>query len=228
MLAPAGNIKIAKTAIDFGADAIYLAGKRFGARALISNFADEEIIDICKYAHIRGKKVYITLNTLIFEDEFDEVKEYIDFLYKYVDALIIQDFGILHYVRMTYPDFPIHLSTQCSIHNIEDILFLKNIGVSRVVLAREVSLEEIKLFNECGMGLEIFIHGALCFSYSGMCYLSYYQGERSGNRGDCAQPCRQNYELLEDGVPIKEGPLLSMKDLFPQRDAHENKHEKNA
>lgn len=213
LLCPAGSLEAVKVAIDNGADAVYCAGLKFGARSFIANLSDEDIIEASHYAHLYGRKIYITLNTLIFESEIEEVKSYIDFLYQYVDAIIVQDYGVVHYIRSHYPDFPVHLSTQTSIHNIEDVLFLKKLGISRVVLAREVSLKEIKLIQEAGIELEVFIHGALCFSYSGMCYLSYYKGGRSGNRGSCAQPCRQNYELLEDGNLIKSGPLLSMKDL---------------
>ena len=213
LLAPAGSLEALKIAINAGADAVYCAGKRFGARAYAHNLSNEEIIEGSKYCHLYGKKIYITLNTYVFEEEMKEVEEYIDFLYQYVDALIVQDYGVIHYIRSKYPDFPVHISTQNSVHNIQDIKFLKSIGVSRVVLAREVPLEEIKEMNKEGLELEIFIHGALCFSYSGLCYLSYYKGGRSGNRGTCAQPCRMNYELLEDGNKIKEGPLLSMKDL---------------
>ena len=213
LLCPAGSLEAVKVAIDNGADAVYCAGLKFGARSFIANLSDDDIIEASHYAHLYGRKIYITLNTLIFESEIEEVKSYIDFLYQYVDAIIVQDYGVVHYIRSHYPDFPVHLSTQTSIHNIEDVLFLKKLGISRVVLAREVSLKEIKLIQQAGIELEVFIHGALCFSYSGMCYLSYYKGGRSGNRGSCAQPCRQNYELLEDGNLIKSGPLLSMKDL---------------
>ena len=213
LLCPAGSLEAVKVAIDNGADAVYCAGLKFGARSFIANLSDDDIIEASHYAHLYGRKIYITLNTLIFESEIEEVKSYIDFLYQYVDAIIVQDYGVVHYIRSHYPAFPVHLSTQTSIHNIEDVLFLKKLGISRVVLAREVSLKEIKLIQEAGIELEVFIHGALCFSYSGMCYLSYYKGGRSGNRGSCAQPCRQNYELLEDGNLIKSGPLLSMKDL---------------
>ena len=181
LLAPAGNLAALKIAVDFGADAIYLAGKRFGARAYINNFTDEEIIEGSKYAHLHNRKVYVTVNTLIFEDELEELSSYIDFLYQYVDGVIVQDFGVVHYIRSKYPDFPVHLSTQTSIHNKEDLIFLKSLGITRVVLAREVSIEEIKDFLSIGIELEVFIHGALCFSYSGMCYLSYYKGGRSGN-----------------------------------------------
>ena len=213
LLCPAGSLEAVKVAIDNGADAVYCAGLKFGARSFIANLSDDDIIEASHYAHLYGRKIYITLNTLIFESEIEEVKSYIDFLYQYVDAIIVQDYGVVHYIRSHYPDFPVHLSTQTSIHNIEDVLFLKKLGISRIVLAREVSLKEIKLIQQAGIELEVFIHGALCFSYSGMCYLSYYKGGRSGNRGSCAQPCRQNYELLEDGNLIKSGPLLSMKDL---------------
>lgn len=213
LLAPAGNLEAVKIAINYGADAVYCAGLKFGARSFITNLTDEEIVEAAKYVHLHSKKIYITLNTFIFEEELDEVKAYIDFLYHHVDAVIVQDYGIIHYIRSKYPDFPVHVSTQCSIHNIEDLRFLKELGVSRVVLAREVPLEEIKEFNKEGIDLEIFIHGALCFSYSGMCYLSYYKGGRSGNRGSCAQPCRQEYSLIQDNEEIAKGNLLSMKDL---------------
>ena len=213
LLSPAGSLDAVKVAINYGADAVYLAGKRFGARAFAPNLTNDEIIEAAHFVHLHGKKIYITLNTLIFEEEFEEVKAYIDFLYQYVDALIVQDFGVVHYVRLNYPDFPVHLSTQTSIHNKNDILFLKSLGISRIVLAREVPIEDIKEFNKLGIELEIFIHGALCFSYSGMCYLSFYKGGRSGNRGTCAQPCRQEYALYEDDEKIAEGALLSMKDL---------------
>lgn len=213
LLAPVGSFEAVKVAISSGADAIYLAGKRFGARAFIANLSDEEIIKASDYVHLHNKKIYVTLNTLIFEDELLEVEAYIDFLYQYVDAIIVQDFGVIHYIRSKYPDFPVHISTQCSIHTKADVLFLKSLGVDRIVLAREVDIDEIKLLKELDIDLEVFIHGALCFCYSGLCYLSYYKGGRSGNRGSCAQPCRQNYSLLEDGKVIKSGPLLSMKDL---------------
>ena len=168
LLAPAASLEAVRVVINAGADAVYCSGTKFGARAFITNLTDEEIIEASKYVHLHGKKIYITLNTLIFENELEEVSAYIDFLYQYVDALIVQDYGVVHYIRSKYPDFPVHLSTQTSIHTKEDILFLKEIGVSRVVLAREVSNNEIKLFSSLGMELEIFIHGALCFSYSGM------------------------------------------------------------
>ena len=136
LLAPAGNLEAVKIAINSGADAVYCSGIRFGARSFITNLTDEDIIEASKYVHLYGKKIYITVNTLIFEDEIEEVISYIDFLYQHVDALIVQDFGVVHYMRSKYPDFPVHLSTQCSIHNKNDILFLKTLGISRIVLAR--------------------------------------------------------------------------------------------
>lgn len=213
LLCPCGNFEAVKVAITFGADAIYLAGKKFGARSFIDNLTNEEIVEASKYTHLYGKKIYVTLNTFIFEDEFEEVKDYIAFLYENVDGVIVQDYGVIHYIRMTYPDFPVHVSTQLSIANINDLLFLKSIGVSRIVLARETPIEDIKKMLKVGIELEVFIHGALCFSYSGLCYLSYYRGGRSGNRGSCAQPCRETYTLLEDGEEIATDSFLSMKDL---------------
>ncbi|MCR5079225.1 MAG: U32 family peptidase [Bacilli bacterium] len=221
LLAPAGNLEAVKVAIRYGADAVYCAGKRFGARSFINNLTDEEIVEAARFCHLHGKKIYITLNTLIYEDEFEDVKPYIDFLYRHVDALIVQDFGVVHYLRSHYPDFPLHISTQCSVHNLDDIRFLKSIGVNRVVLARELPLEDIRELKKEGVDLEIFIHGALCFCFSGMCYLSYYKGGRSGNRGSCAQPCRQEYSLLEDGLPLTKGALFSMKDLNTIDHIHE-------
>ena len=124
LLAPAGNLESVKVVINAGADAVYCSGVKFGARSFITNLTDEDIVEASKYVHLHGSKIYITVNTLIFEEELEEVKAYIDFLYQYVDGLIVQDYGIVHYIRSTYPDFPVHLSTQTSIHTREDIIFL--------------------------------------------------------------------------------------------------------
>ena len=214
LLAPAGNLEVLKYAISAGADAVYCAGKAFGARKYAGNFTNEELIEAANYVHLRFKKIYITVNTLIFENEFDDLKEYIAFLYKYVDGVIVQDLGVFHYIRKTYPSFPVHMSTQCNIHNKEEAKIFKELGSPRVVLARETPLNIVKDIVETGIEVEIFVHGALCFAYSGNCYMSYYNGKRSGNRGSCAQPCRKNYILKEDGNVIKTGSLLSMKDLM--------------
>ena len=214
LLAPAGTLEVLKYAISAGADAVYCAGKSYGARSYAGNFSNEEIIEAAEYVHLRFKKIYITVNTLIFENEFADLKEYIAFLYKYVDGIIVQDLGVFHYVRKVYPDFPVHMSTQCNIHNVEDAKIFQKLGSTRLVLAREVPLEVVKEIIDLGIEVELFVHGALCFSFSGNCYMSYMIGGRSGNRGSCAQPCRKNYQLFEDDQEIKNGSLLSMKDLM--------------
>lgn len=179
------------------------------------------MIQAIEYCHIRGVKVFVTLNTLVLNNEFDKLKEYIDFLYTSgVDALIVQDIGVLTYVREIYPDFKIHCSTQMSVQTVEDIKYLESLGVSRVVLGREMTIEDIKRAKrETGVELEVFIHGALCISISGQCLMSSFIGGRSGNRGSCAQPCRQKYILYNvdknEKYPSAKGDyLLSPKDLW--------------
>jgi putative protease len=179
------------------------------------------LIQAIEYCHIRGVKVFVTLNTLVLNNELDKLKEYIDFLYTSgVDALIVQDIGVLKYVREIYPDFKIHCSTQMSVQTVEDIKYLESLGVSRVVLGREMTIEDIKRAKrETGVELEVFIHGALCISISGQCLMSSFIGGRSGNRGSCAQPCRQKYTLYnmdkKEKYPSEKGDyLLSPKDLW--------------
>lgn len=215
LLAPAGNLEILKIAIQAGADAVYLAGKNFGARAFSQNFTNDELIEAVQYAHLHNTKVYVTVNTIIYNEEFNELESYIHFLYAiYVDALIIQDLGVLRWVRRHYPDFEIHASTQMNIYDQNGAILLQNSGVKRVVLARETPLHVAQEIAKTKMEVEVFIHGALCFSASGNCLMSYTIGKRSGNRGKCAQPCRKKYVLLEDGTPItKARAFLSMKDL---------------
>lgn len=215
LLAPAGNLEILKVAIQAGANAVYLAGKNFGARSFSQNFTNDEMIEAVHYAHLRNAKVYITVNTIVYNEEFNELKEYIHFLYTInADALIIQDLGVLRWIRMTYPDFEIHASTQMNIYDQNGALQLKNSGVKRVVLARETPLYIAQEIVKTGIEVEIFIHGALCFCASGNCLMSFAIGKRSGNRGKCAQPCRKKYILLEDGKQVtKASALLSMKDL---------------
>lgn len=217
LLSPAGSYESAIAGIQNGCDAIYMAGMQFGARAFASNFDNEKIIEIVKYAHAYGVKVYITLNTLIHDDECEACFKYIDFLYQSnVDALIVQDLGIVSYLRTKYPDFEVHASTQMHIVNESALLFLKEIGVTRAVLAREVKIEEIKRFSKHDIELEVFVHGALCVSYSGQCLMSSMIGGRSGNRGECAQTCRMPY-VLSDYHSKKEfgkpAYLLSLMDL---------------
>lgn len=217
LLSPAGSYESAIAAIQNGCDALYMAGTRFSARAFADNFDNDKLREIILYAHAYGVKIYITLNTLIHDDEWEDCIAYIDILYHLnVDALIIQDLGILSYVRSHYADFEVHASTQMHIVNENAILFLKKLGVKRAVLAREVKLEEIKTFAKLGVELEVFAHGALCVAYSGQCLMSSMIGGRSGNRGACAQTCRMPYTLC-DYDSLKEygetAYLLSMKDL---------------
>ncbi len=223
LLSPAGDYNCLVAAIQAGCDALYMGGKNFGARSFANNFSPEEIIKSINYAHLYGVKVYITVNTLIYDNEIDEFMNYIDFLHKNnVDAIIIQDLGMLDLVRKTYPNLEIHASTQMHIHNLDGVLMVKKLGVNRVVLARETSIKTIKKIKEMiDMPLEIFIHGALCLSYSGQCLMSSLIGGRSGNRGSCAGSCRQKYDVIDEydhvlnnnSYPLSTKDLCSLEDL---------------
>lgn len=216
LLAPAGNMECLKAAIEGGADAIYLGGLNFGARAYSTNFNDEEMIEAIKYAHLYGVKIYVTVNTMITEELVKPFIKYVDFLHKNnVDAIIIQDIGMIDYLRKTYPNLEIHVSTQAHIHNLEGVKFIEKLGLKRVVLARETSIDLIKEIKEnTNIELEVFIHGALCISYSGECLMSSLIGGRSGNKGTCAQSCRMKYSFMHEGKKInKDDYLLSTKDL---------------
>lgn len=212
-----------KSAIYNGADAVYLGGKKFGARKFANNFDDQEMIEAINFVHLYNKKIYVTVNTIIYNDEIDECLNYIEFLHKNnVDALIMQDLGLIKLVRTKFPNLEIHASTQAHNHNIENIKLLESLGVKRVVLAREVSLDEINKFDT-NMELEIFIHGALCVSYSGCCLFSALNGSRSGNRGECVGSCRLPYKISDGKNIIKalgDYPL-SMKDLCTAYDLKE-------
>ena len=213
LLAPANNKQVAISAVNSGADAVYIGYKAFGARSQAGN-SIEDISEVINYAHIFRVKVYVTLNTIFYDKEIEEVVKTIYKLYKLkVDGIIIQDMGLLEY---ELPPVPIIASTQCHNNRLDKIKFLEKTGFSRVILPRELSLEEIKeISNNTNVELESFIHGALCVSYSGQCYLSYYTGLRSANRGECAQPCRKKYTLKTKSGKIiaKDKYLLSMKDL---------------
>ena len=220
LLAPAGNMESLKAAINAGCDAVYLGGYMFSARSFAGNFSDEELIEAIKYAHLYGVKVYVTVNTIIYEREVNMFMEYIDFLHKNnVDAVIMQDLGMMDLVRNTYPNLEIHASTQMHIHNLESVKNAEKIGLNRVVLARETNISDIKNIKEnTNIELEIFVHGALCISYSGQCLMSKMIGGRSGNLGVCAGSCRLPYDLVEinNGKETKlnkNNYLLSMKDL---------------
>ncbi|MFA5380837.1 MAG: U32 family peptidase [Candidatus Izemoplasmatales bacterium] len=217
LLAPVGSKEALIGAINAKADAIYLGGKRFSARAYATNFEDEEIEEIIKYAHLRSVLVYIAVNTLIFDDEIDAFIACVDrYVSQGVDALILQDLGMIKLVHERYPKVIIHASTQINAHHINQVRFLKQLGVTRVIMARETSLETIiAIKKQIDIELEVFVHGALCVSYSGNCLFSSMVGHRSGNRGECGQLCRLPYTLLKDGVPVsEEAYLMSTKDLM--------------
>ena len=215
LLSPVGNMECLKAAINAGCDAVYLAGINFGARSFAGNFSNEELIEAINLCHLYGVKVYVTVNTLIYDSEVDRFIKYIDFLHaNNVDAVIMQDIGMIDLVRKTYPNLEIHVSTQAHIHNLEGAKLCEELGVKRIVLARETPIELVKEIKEkTNLEIEIFIHGALCMSYSGECLMSYLIGGRSGNRGTCAQPCRQPYSLIIDNELKESGYLLSTKDL---------------
>ena len=217
LLAPAGGMEALMAAVENGADAVYLGARAFSARGYASNFSEEELEKAIDYAHLRGVKIYVTVNTLLKEGEIESAFILLSRLREMgVDAIIIQDLGLISLSRKYLPDLPLHASTQMTLHNSEGVRFIKELGIERVVLSREVSLEDIRKIKERNaVETEVFIHGALCISYSGQCLLSSLIGGRSGNRGYCAQPCRKKYRLYCDGKQIKTSGsyLLSPKDL---------------
>lgn len=210
ILAPAGSSEAFYAAIASGADAVYLGGKAFGARAKATNFTIDEIKELIKYAHLRDRKVYVTVNTIIFEEELTSALQFVEELYfNDVDAIIVQDLGLAMAVREMYPDLALHASTQMNIHNLAMAKVIADLGFKRLILPREMSIDVIREIKaQTSIELEVFIHGALCVSYSGNCYLSSFIGKRSGNRGQCAQPCRLPYTLAN-----QEKYWLSTKDL---------------
>lgn len=221
ILAPVGSEESLVAVIQNGADAVYLSGTNFGARAFAQNFNEDQIVDAIQYAHIRGVKVYVTVNTLIKNSEWHDVKSYLDFLYEHdVDAVIVQDLGVADYVRRRYPDLELHGSTQMSASTLEDVAFLKSFGFDRVVVAREMSFEDIKeIKSAIDIEIEVFVHGALCVSYSGQCLMSSMIGGRSGNRGRCAQPCRQTYTTFDQtNYALSPGDLNVRDDILKLHD----------
>lgn len=211
LLAPAGSLEILKGVIESGADAVYVGGSMFGARAYANNFTEEELLEAIDFAHLRGVKVYLTVNTLIKNSEFSKLYDYLLPYYKRgLDAVIVQDIGVVKAIHEYFPSMEIHTSTQMTVTGADGVRFLSQFGVTRVVMAREVSLAEMKrIHEETGMELEAFVHGALCYSYSGQCFFSSILGGRSGNRGRCAQPCRLPYTV--EGK--KDEYILSLKDM---------------
>ena len=216
LLAPAGNIESLHAAVQSGADAVYLGGSKFSARAYASNFDEETMKKAVDYCHIYGVKVYVTVNILLKEKELKEALEYVKYLYNIgVDALIIQDTGLFYLIKRYLPDFELHASTQMTVHNLQGAKLLQDIGYDRIVLSRELSMKEIKdISNNLKVETEIFVHGALCICYSGQCLMSSLIGGRSGNRGRCAQPCRLPYTLINKKTNQNEKAyLLSPKDV---------------
>ena len=222
LLAPAGSFDSLKAAVAAGADAIYMGGSRFGARAYAQNAAGEEMVEAIRYAHLHGCRLYMTVNTLFKEKELDELCDYMKPYYEAgLDGVIVQDLGALQVMKRAFPGMELHASTQMTVTSVYSAKMLKEMGCCRVVPARELSLEEIsRIYKETGMDIETFVHGALCYCYSGQCLMSSLIGGRSGNRGRCAQPCRLPYRVWEgdkaEGKSLnKENQkfVLSLKDL---------------
>lgn len=225
LLAPAGNFSKLRTAVYYGANAVYMGGKEFSLRALSDNFTDEEIIKAVEYAHNKNVKVYVTVNIFARNADLDKAAEYFKFLYSAgVDAVLITDIGLISLCKSVAPALPIHISTQANTLNKFAVKAWHNMGAERVVLARELSLKEVKEIHEfCpGVELEAFAHGAMCISYSGRCLLSNYLNGRDANRGECVQACRWSYEIRESNkggefYPIEQDEkgtyILNSKDL---------------
>ena len=236
LLAPAGSFEALVAAVEAGADAIYVGGTSYGARAYAKNFDNDELLRAVRYCHLFGVKLYVTVNTLTHDLEMSALSDYVAYLYKIgVDAVIAADLGVIREIRKRVPKLPVHASTQCSVHNVKGAEVIAALGCERVVPARELSLENIRILVEKSpVEVEIFLHGALCVCYSGQCLMSSLVGGRSGNRGECAQPCRLPYngkyplslkdlslashipEIIESGVSsLKiEGRMKSPKYVF--------------
>lgn len=220
LLAPAGSYDILVVAINAGADAVYLAGQRYGARAFAQNFTSEELEQAVRYAHLNGASIHVTVNTLFNSSEILEVLKYIQYLYRIgVDAVIVQDIGLIYLINKFIPEMEVHSSTQMTLRDYNSILWAHDEGIKRVILPREMSINEIKSINDrlkednVEMDLEVFGHGSLCYCISGDCYMSSFISGRSANRGACAQPCRSMYKLRYHNHSISNGCLISTHDL---------------
>lgn len=213
LLSPAGSLDICKAVMNAGADAVYLGGDKFGARAFAKNFTQSDIQEALDFAHLRGKKIFLTVNTLLKNKEIEkELFSYLKPLYEYgLDAVIVQDYGVFQFIRRNFPGLALHASTQMSVSNVSGAKFLMEHGAERIITARELSSAEIRrIYDETGVEIESFIHGALCYCYSGQCLMSSMLGGRSGNRGRCAQPCRLAYQVSDD-----RGNVLHKKEKYP-------------
>ena len=225
LLAPAGNFDKLVTAVHFGADAVYFAGKQFGLRAFAGNFSDEEIVKAMEFLHAHGKKGYVTLNIVAKDSDFQNIDPYLQLLVDAkVDGVIVSDVGVIYYLRKNFPALNVHVSTQANVNNSFSAKFFADMGVTRIVLAREMSVDEIALLRKNlpkNVEIEAFVHGAMCISYSGRCLLSNYLTGRDSNRGACVQACRWQYTIREvgrkDELPIEEDErgtyILNSKDL---------------
>jgi putative protease len=209
ILAPAGDLEKLKMAVIYGADAVYLAGKQFGMRAFAGNFAEEEMKEGLDFAHNHGAKVYVTINIFANNEDIRHLPPYLKTLSELgVDALIVADPGVFSLVRKITPHIPVHISTQANTTNYQSALFWQKAGAQRVVLAREVTLPDMAIIRQhTTMEIEVFVHGAMCWAYSGRCYLSHHMEGRSGNRGECAQACRWKYHLMEEKRPGEYLPI---------------------
>ena len=217
LLAPAGNMEALKAAISNGCDAVYLGMQKFGARAYSSNFDEDSLKEAVEYAHLREVKIYVTMNTIVFEDELEDMTNQLRQLNEIgVDGVIVQDLAVFDYIVENFVDMEAHCSTQMGLDDLEGTLLFKEMGADRVVLSREVEIDKVKEIKKVAqIPLEIFVHGALCVSYSGNCLMSGLIGYRSGNRGRCVGSCRKPYELIDKstGESLGRSYLLSMKDL---------------
>ena len=223
LLAPGGNYESVIAAINAGADAVYTGGELFGARANANNLSEDELISAIQYAHLFNRKIYLTVNTLVKDNEIKEkLYNYLLPLYTNgLDAVIVQDMGVLLFIKENFPGMHIHASTQMTIFGNLTVEYLKKLGVSRIVTPRELSLNEISdIHQKTNLEIESFVHGALCYCYSGQCFLSSFIGGRSGNRGQCAQPCRMEYDVTLNGKVLNkknEKYVLSPKDICTLR-----------
>lgn len=217
LLAPAGSIECMEAAVQNGADAVYMGGPRFGARAYAENPETDGLIRALDYVHMQGKKLYLTVNTLLKPEELSGLYDYLLPFYEAgLDAVLVQDLGVLRQIRRDFPDLPVHASTQMTVMDADGARALQQLGLTRVVTAREITLPEMKAITDTGMELEVFVHGAICYCYSGQCLLSSLIGGRSGNRGRCAQPCRLPYDVIQDGRILTkkdQNYVLNLKDM---------------
>ena len=215
LVAPVGSVEALRAAVENGADAVYLGGKKFGARHFAANFTEREMKRAARYIHSKDARLFVTVNTLVKDSEIAGLIEYLDFLRDIeVDAVVVQDLGVLGLIRERFPDLRVHASTQMNVHNSEGVRFLTGLGVKRVVLARELDIMQIgSIFEKTGSELEVFVHGALCYSYSGNCLFSSLISGRSANRGRCVQACRMKFTIENNEIDVSSGHLLSLKDL---------------